>query len=135
MSVALPEKMSSLLEEELAQLPREVSGIPHTELVTCHSSMVQIKVRLVSQTLSYDLTWKMLLFSRMTAHKHVVVCVQFPADYPNSFLLIELKSKTIPSKFIDSLVSVCDQEMKKHRGKKQVGYLVCRYISRLMEWR
>ena len=56
----------------------------------------------------------------MTAHKHVVLCIQFPADYPKTQVLVELKSKTIPGKFLDSLVRVCDQEMSKHLGEKQV---------------
>ena len=37
-----------MLKEELAELPKAVSGVPHTELVACHPSMVQIKVRLVT---------------------------------------------------------------------------------------
>ena len=60
----------------------------------------------------------------MTAHKNMVICTQFPADYPNSRLLVELKSKTIPDKFMDSLVNVCDQELDKHIGKKQVKWYI-----------
>lgn len=48
------------------------------------------------------------------------MCVQFPKDYPQERLIVELKSKTIPEKFLDGLVSVCDQELTKHLGSTQV---------------
>jgi len=35
------------LQEELSELPLRLKEMPHTELITCHPSMVQIKVRLV----------------------------------------------------------------------------------------
>ena len=57
---------------------------------------------------------------RKTAHKDIVICVQFPKDYPRSRLILEMKSKTIPEKFMEGLVRVCDQELKRHVGKKQV---------------
>ncbi len=57
----------------------------------------------------------------MTAHKMMVLCLQFPKDYPQKPIIVEIKSKTIPQRFIEGLVSVCDQEMKKHLGNKQVG--------------
>ena len=39
---------SELVKEELLELPKSLFSVPHTELVACHPSMVQIKVRLVS---------------------------------------------------------------------------------------
>lgn len=50
----------------------------------------------------------------------MVVCIQFPAGYPECRLLLELKSKTIPDKLMEKLVAVCDQEADRHLGKKQV---------------
>ncbi len=57
---------------------------------------------------------------RETAHKQMVMCLQFPAGYPDCRLLLELKSKTIPAKLIEKLVNVCDQELDRYLGEKQV---------------
>ena len=51
----------------------------------------------------------------------MVACIQFPDAYPDCKLLLEIKSKTIPGKFIEGLVAVCDQEMERHLGEKQVS--------------
>ena len=59
-------------------------------------------------------------FTRKTAHKQIVVCAQFPDGYPACRLLLELKSKTIPDKLLEKLVTVCDQEVDRNLGKKQV---------------
>ena len=48
------------------------------------------------------------------------MCIQFPQDYPRERLIVELKTKTIPDKLIEGLVSVCDQELSKHLGQHQV---------------
>ena len=63
-----------------------------------------------------DVVW----LCRKTAHKDVVIVMQFRADYPQSPLILELKSKTITEKFLKGLVSVCDQELNRHIGKRQV---------------
>ena len=57
---------------------------------------------------------------RYTDFKQLTLCIQFPKDYPQEKLIIELKSKTIPEKFLDGLVGVCDQELNKHLGNTQV---------------
>lgn len=57
---------------------------------------------------------------RKTSHKDIAMCLQFPKDYPQSPLILEIKSKTIPEKFLEGFVRVCDQELKRHVGKKQV---------------
>lgn len=49
----LEEMMTSrVLEEELGDLPGRLEAVPNTELVACHRSMVQIKVRLVELQLT-----------------------------------------------------------------------------------
>ena len=63
------------------------------------------------------------ILCRMTAHKMMMLYIQFPPDYPKNRLIIELKSKTIPEKFLEGLVNVCDKEMNRHVGKKQVYIL------------
>ena len=39
--------MSSFVSEELAEIPSGLSRIPHTQLITCHPSMVQVRIRFV----------------------------------------------------------------------------------------
>ena len=46
--------------------------------------------------------------------------MQFPEVYPQSCLIVEMKSKTIPGKFLQKLVGVCDKELNRHAGNKQV---------------
>ena len=41
------EKMSNFVEKELKELEERVKDISFTELITCHPSMVQVKVRSV----------------------------------------------------------------------------------------
>ena len=50
----------------------------------------------------------------------MTVHLQFPKDYPQSGILVELKSKTLSEKLLNKLVDICDQEMKKYIGKQQV---------------
>lgn len=57
---------------------------------------------------------------RHTEFKQLTVCTQFPKDYPQERLIVEIKSKTIPEKLLNRLVSVCDLELNKHLGNAQV---------------
>ena len=52
--------------------------------------------------------------------KRIIVCIQFPKDYPGTALLIELKSKTLAPKFLEKLQDICDKECKTILGKEQV---------------
>lgn len=60
------------------------------------------------------------LIYRKTKFKTIVACIQFPKDYPQKPLLIELKSKTLSTKLLDGLTEVCEKECKKQLGKAQV---------------
>ena len=68
-------------------------------------------------------------FDRHTEFKQLMLCVQFPKDYPQERLVVELKSKTIPEKLIDGLVNVCDQELSKHTGNTQVRLIQSKAIN------
>jgi hypothetical protein len=48
------------------------------------------------------------------------VCIQFTDTYPNTPLLVELKSKTLSEKLLQGLTNVCEREAKKYLGKAQV---------------
>jgi hypothetical protein len=66
---------------------------------------------------------------RRTKFKEVRVAVQFPKDYPGVPLIVELKSKTLSGKVLDSLTRLCDEELKKWKGKQQVMSL-CMHVGR-----
>ncbi|KAG8237743.1 hypothetical protein J437_LFUL014286 [Ladona fulva] len=57
---------------------------------------------------------------RRNKYKNIVVCLQFPSNYPESCILIELKSKTLSVKLLDGLALICESEAKKILGKPQV---------------
>ena len=57
---------------------------------------------------------------RKTKYKQMTVHLQFPKDYPQSGILVELKSKTLSEKLLNKLVDICDQEIKKYIEKQQV---------------
>ncbi|XP_065175794.1 uncharacterized protein LOC135805649 [Sycon ciliatum] len=92
----------SIIEEELSRFRKDVAEhVPGSEVVCCVRSSVQVRLR-------------------RTDFKTLVVQAQFPADYPAGRIVVELKSKTIPTKFLDGLVSACDAETKKLLGQKQL---------------
>lgn len=97
------------MERELANVRLKIGEVPGTELITCHPSMVQVK-------LSH------------TDHKQVTIRCQFPSGYPSRPLLIELASKTVQDRVLEGLVKVCEQELSKQLGKEQVLFLV-RFVS------
>uniref|UniRef100_A0A0A9Y6D9 E3 ubiquitin protein ligase RIN2 n=1 Tax=Lygus hesperus TaxID=30085 RepID=A0A0A9Y6D9_LYGHE len=72
-----------------------------SKLVSCVPAMVRVEIR-------------------RSCSKAVVVCCQFPSDYPNELLLVELKSKTLSETLLNKLTNACDAEIKKYAGKPQV---------------
>lgn len=51
----------------------------------------------------------------------MVICLQFPENYPNEILLIELKSKAIDDKFLENLSTVCEKKLKTdYLGEAQI---------------
>jgi ubiquitin-protein ligase len=69
---------------------------------------------------------------RRTKFKEVRVAVQFPKDYPGVPLIVELKSKTLSGKVLDSLTRLCDEELKKWKGKQQTLSLLL-FIKRFLD--
>ena len=53
----------SFIQDELSEIPQKLKSIPHTELITCHPSMVQIKVRLVLRVLDKNVVLARFLVS------------------------------------------------------------------------
>ena len=90
------------IEDELAEVRKLCEHLLQgCRLVSCVKIMVRAEIR-------------------KTEYKSIVVCIQFPENYPHVPLLLELKSKTISEKLLQRLTSVCEEEAKKHLGKVQV---------------
>ena len=62
-----------------------------------------------------------LVYHRKTKYKKLVVCLQYPDDYPNNPIIIEIKSKTLPEKLCNGFTNICDAEAKKAVGKPHVS--------------
>ncbi|XP_064617730.1 LOW QUALITY PROTEIN: uncharacterized protein LOC135481891 [Liolophura sinensis] len=83
-----------LIDEELSNMKEVTKSLGGIELVTCVPELVRVHLRL-------------------TEHKQLSMCLQFPEDYPHSPLLIELKSRTLGDKLLDRLTKICEEEVKK----------------------
>ena len=57
---------------------------------------------------------------RHTDFKHLKVSLQFPEGYPGAPLLVEVASKSVQERLLEGLVRVCDDELRKLTGKRQV---------------
>lgn len=91
-----------LIQDELSEVKRLCEHvIPGCKLISCVPSMVRTEIR-------------------KTEHKTLIVCIQFPDDYPKAPLLLELKSKTLSDKLLQRLTERCEVELKKNLGKPQV---------------
>ncbi|XP_058066809.1 uncharacterized protein LOC131216358 [Anopheles bellator] len=91
-----------LVEDEVAEVGRLCEKVvPNSKLVTCLPSLVRVELR---QTKSRQLT----------------VCVRFPDNYPTGKLLVEFKSKTMPSVFLERFVGICDTRLNDFLGRPQL---------------
>lgn len=103
-----------LIEDELIEVKKLCEHVvPGTKLVSCVKTMVRAEIK-------------------RTDFKKIIVCIQFPQDYPDGPLLIELKSKTLSDKLLQGLTNVCEQEIKKFLGKPQV-LLVIKFLRNFID--
>lgn len=90
------------IEDELSEVKKLCEHlVPGSKLVSCVKSMVRTEIK-------------------RTDFKKIIVCIQFPDNYPHIPLLLEIKSKTLSEKLLQGLTNVCEQEIKKSIGKPQV---------------
>ncbi|XP_031845759.1 uncharacterized protein LOC116432682 [Nomia melanderi] len=90
------------IDDELQEVSKLCQNVVDgSRLVSCVRIMVRVEIA-------------------KTKFKTIVACIQFPKDYPQNPLLIELKSKTLSTKLLDGLTEVCEKECKKLLGKAQV---------------
>lgn len=103
-----------LIEDELAEVKKLCEHVvPGTKLVSCVKTMVRAEIK-------------------RTDFKKIIICIQFPENYPTIPILIELKSKTLSDKLLQGLTNVCEQEVKKSLGKPQV-LLAIKFISNFID--
>jgi len=91
-----------LIEDELDELRRCCENrVPYSKVITAVPAMVRVEVE-------------------KTPFKKIICCLMFPPNYPNSPILIELKSKTLADKLLAGLTKVCEDEAKQFIGKPQI---------------
>ncbi|CAG0901662.1 unnamed protein product, partial [Darwinula stevensoni] len=105
--------MEKLKQELLDVKAKCEKCIPNSELVACVPA--QVRVNIVK-----------------TKNKQLTACLQFPEDYPNKQVLIELKSKSICDQTLAQLTIICDDAAKKHLGQPQI-LLVLRLIGEFLD--
>jgi len=67
-----------------------------------------------------------------TPFKKLVCCMMFPTQYPDSPILVELKSKTLAPKLLAGLTAVLEQECKKQLGRPQCIF-VLKFIDKFIQ--
>lgn len=91
-----------LIEDELDEVRKLCENvIKGSRLVSCVKTMVRVEIR-------------------ESDFRKIIICIQFPVDYPKQSLLIELKSKTLSQKLLDGLTTICENEANKYLHKPQV---------------
>lgn len=117
--MATKSSVDEIIQQELLEIKSD-SKLSSVQFIACHKALVQARIK---YTVSLACT-SVSLNSRFTDMKHIVVNIQFPLDYPISPLLMEINSKVLPDKLMKKMETMCDQELKKHKGSKQV-YIIC----------
>jgi len=104
----------SLIEDELSELRRCCeSQVANSKVVTAVPAMVRIEIE-------------------KTPFKKIICCLMYPTNYPSEAILIELKSKTLSDKLLSGLTKVCEDEVKKYKGKPQ-ALVVLKLISKFLD--
>eukprot|EP00095_Tigriopus_kingsejongensis_P008859 maker-scaffold15_size728074-snap-gene-4.23 protein:Tk08859 transcript:maker-scaffold15_size728074-snap-gene-4.23-mRNA-1 annotation:"PREDICTED: uncharacterized protein LOC100880791" len=92
----------AIIRAELDELKRVLEkGVPESRLISCVPAQVRVEIE-------------------KSEYTKCAVCFTFPADYPQSHILIELKSKTLSPKLLDGLVKVSEGEAKKLVGRPHI---------------
>lgn len=97
-----------------------VSGI----IVQVYKLHGQYRTTFIIITISYYLKPDYLIYTlsvliqvrvrlSITAAKTMDVCLQFPPDFPNEVVISELKSKTLPDKFLKCVEQLVDSQKSK----------------------
>lgn len=98
--------------EEIKKICENV--VPNSKIIACNEQIVRIDI------------------SSNEFHRQITVVCRFPKEYPKQVILIELKSKTLSSKFLDALASLAEKRVADSCGKPQI-LLVLRFIEQYLK--
>uniref|UniRef100_A0A182P3D3 RING-type domain-containing protein n=1 Tax=Anopheles epiroticus TaxID=199890 RepID=A0A182P3D3_9DIPT len=105
----------TLIDDELSEVSRLCENvIPNSTLVTCLRSLV-VRVEILQ-----------------SPERRLTVCLRFPENYPANKLLLEFKSKTLPSIFLEKFEKICETKLSDAVGKPQIMWalkLISEYLS------
>ena len=143
----------SFIDEELniikGKIENEVTGL---ELLSTSNHSVQVKIRYAAYGSEYrfrfkrsfhrydililyefdDEESKYMLTFRKTDHKQLRLLIMFPDTYPQTPLIVEVKSKFIPVRVMSVIEKTCEAEAKKLQGQFQVlGHFFIFKIAKL----
>lgn len=107
------ENKEQFVDAELAQVKQKTPEIEGVTLVAAVPEIVRATIYL-------------------TEIKQLVICMQFPAKYPQEALVTELKSKTLSERLLDGVMKLCDAEAKKWSGQKQVLQMI-KFVKTFLE--
>ena len=103
-----------IIEDELNEIKKCCeSQNPGTKVIAAVPAMVRIEIE-------------------KTNFKKLVCCLMYPSEYPNSPILMELKSKTLAPKLLDGLTNVTEKECKKFLGKPQALFVI-KFLSKFID--
>ncbi|XP_045479314.1 uncharacterized protein LOC123684226 [Harmonia axyridis] len=102
------------LENELAEVKCLCENVVQgSKLVSCVSSMVRVEIK-------------------RTQFKKIIVCLYFPREYPNSPILVELKSKTLSAHLLEKLTRSCEKEAEKYLHQPQI-LIVLKFLRKYID--
>lgn len=95
-----------LSELEAIKTSVKSTKLENVELMVCVPAMIRFRI------------------SKTTA-KTMDVCCQLPQDYPNDLVILDLRSKFLPTKFLDSAVKMIEERKQDFIGKPHVFVVFC----------
>lgn len=92
-----------VVEEELEKIPAGAQrlGKGDVSVVACCPLMVRFRIR-------------------RSKHRELDLCLNFPPHYPDALLFAELKSRRLPPKFTDSIVTALEKAKEDFIGKPHI---------------
>ncbi|XP_049291252.1 uncharacterized protein LOC125768085 [Anopheles funestus] len=100
----------TLIDDEIEEVSRLCQNvISNSKLITCQNTLVRVDVE-------------------QSRIRRLTICIRFPDNYPKNKLLLEFKSKTLSSAFLDKFNNLCDTMLNDAEGKPQIMW-VLKFIS------
>lgn len=104
----------SIIDYELEEIRKLCENVvPGSKIITCTAVLVRVDIKLNE------------------INRQLTVCLRFPAEYPHQPILVEIKSRTLCSKFVDGLANLCEVKAKEAPGKPQC-LLVLKFVEQYL---